>query len=60
MIRDNKGAASRWLGRRIAGVCGGGGDPVPKPAHEIRAAPSGVSRTGRDYNYAIRREPDDK
>ncbi len=60
MIRNNRSFPSRWLGRRITGSCGGGGDAAPKASNECRGPLWTGPKSGRDYGYVISREIEEK
>jgi hypothetical protein len=60
MIREIRASASRGLGRRITGRCGGNGE-APRAASGRRPGSAWAGpKAGRDYGYVIRREIEEK
>lgn len=60
MIRERRTAASRGLGRRITGSCGGREGAAHREADAIRAIAWNGPKAGRMYGYPLRREIDEK
>jgi hypothetical protein len=60
MNAESAAPKSRWLARAVSGRCGGQGEVRPAVRRDRKPLAWNGPRTGRIYNYPIRREEQEK